>query len=194
ISFLSVKCFIIAKNIMYESIENELDLIQRALVREENACQRLIGLYKGRVFSYVYRIIRSYDDAEEIALDTFVRCFKSLDSFDQTKTFSTWVFTIAHNLTVDFLRKRKQEYEYLDETHASQEDFIQEYEKREQLESIEKALTKLEIIDREIVVLFYIEDKSYQEISEILDIPKTTIKTRLHRARLRLRDLVRKNV
>ena len=179
---------------MYESIENELDLIQRALVREEDACQRLIGLYKGRVFSYVYRIIRNYDDAEEIALDTFVRCFKSLDSFDQTKTFSTWLFAIAHNLTVDFLRKRKQECEYLDETHAFQEDFIQEYEKREQLESIEKALTKLEIIDREIVVLFYMEDKSYQEISEILDIPKTTIKTRLHRARLRLRDLVRKNV
>lgn len=172
-------------------MENEADLISGALAGEEEAYRGLLNLYKGRVFSFVYRIVRNYDDAEDITFGTFVRCFKALSSFDPTKSFSTWLFSIAHNLTVDFLRKKKQEYELLDERLPGGDDLVQEYEKNEQLGRIEGALLKLAPIDREIVIFFYREEKSYKEIGEILNIPVTTIKTRLHRARKKLRDLVR---
>lgn len=172
-------------------MQNETDLISRALEGDEDAYRGLLDLYKGRIFSFVYRIVRNYDDAEDITFDTFVRCFKSLTSFNRTRSFSTWLFSIAHNLTVDFLRKNKQGYELLDERLPSRDDIVQEYEKNEQLESIERALVKLAPIDREIVIFFYKGDKSYKEISEILNIPVTTIKTRLHRARKKLKDLVR---
>lgn len=171
---------------------SELELIKRALFGDEDAHRRILGLYKGRVFSYIYRIIGNYDDAEELALDTFVRCFRSLHSFEMSKSFSTWLFAIAHNLTVDFLRKKKMEYEYLDEKYKSDEDFVKEYERKEQLESIDTALMELAPLDREIMILFYKEDKPYKEISDITKIPVTTIKTRLHRARLKLRDIVHK--
>ena len=178
---------------MKDNFKEVVNLIEDALKGDENACQKILNLYKGRIFSYVYRIVRNYHDAEDITFDTFIRCFKALKSFDPTRSFSTWLFSIAHNVVIDFLRKNKQEYEYLDERHSIKDDFVQEYEKKKKLEKIEKALAKLPPIDREIVVLFHKEENSYQEISEILNIPVSTIKTRLHRARKKLRELVHEN-
>jgi RNA polymerase sigma-70 factor (ECF subfamily) len=178
---------------MKNGIENEGHLISRAIGGDEDAYRRLLNSYKGRIFSYVYRIVKNYHDAEEITFDTFVRCFKSLKSFDQTKTFSTWLYTIAHNLTVDFLRKNKQDYEYLDERYPAKTDIVEDYEKKQKLDKIDQALTDLAPIDREIVVLFHKEEKSYDEISGILKIPVSTIKTRLHRSRLKLRELLKGN-
>ncbi len=170
--------------------EKIADLINRALAGEEMAYHKIMNLYKGRIFGYVYRIIRNYQDAEEITIETFVRCFKSIKSFDRSRPLSPWLFAIAHNLIIDFLRKRKQAYEYLDKDRPVKDDFVQHYEKNKELEKLEKALIKLPPIDREIVILFYKEEHSYQEVSEILGIPVSTIKTRLHRARLKLRDLL----
>ncbi|MDO9575692.1 MAG: sigma-70 family RNA polymerase sigma factor [bacterium] len=172
-------------------MENEADLISSALEGDEDAYRGLLDIYKGRIFSFVYRIVRNYDDAEDITFGTFIRCFKSLSSFDRLRSFSTWLFSIAHNLTADFLRKNKQEYELLDERLPGKDDLVKEYEENEQLMRIEEALVNLPLIDREIVIFFYKEGKSYKEIGEILNIPVTTIKTRLHRGRKKLRDLVR---
>ncbi len=178
---------------MKDDIKKTAQLIERALSQDEQACQKVLNLYKGRIFSYVYRIVRNYHDAEDITFDTFIKCFKSLASFDRSKSFSTWLFTIAHNQTIDFLRKHKQEYEYFDERYAVKDDFVQEYEIKKRIEKIDQALAKLPPLDRELVILFHREEYSYQEIHDILKIPISTIKTRLHRARKRLRDLVQEN-
>ncbi len=168
-------------------------LIEEALAGNEKSCQKILNLYKGRIFSYVYRMVRNYHDAEDITFDTFIKCFKSLSSFDRTRSFSTWLFTIAHNVTIDFLRKNKQQYEYFDERHAAKDDFVKEYEKRKKMEKIEKALAILSPQERELIVLFHKEEYSYKEMSEILKIPISTIKIRLHRARKKLRGAVHEN-
>jgi len=175
---------------MKNGIEIDAQLILSALNGDEDAYQKILNIYKGRIFSYVYRIVRNYHDAEDITFDTFIRSFKSLKSFDTAKPFSIWLFTIAHNLVIDFLRKNKQNYEYLDESHSTNNDFVKEYEKKRKLEKIEQALTKLPPIDCELVILYHKEGHSYDEISEILKIPVSTIKIRLHRARKKLRELV----
>ncbi|MFB0509547.1 MAG: RNA polymerase sigma factor [bacterium] len=176
---------------MKKDNNHEEQLIAGALKGDEDAYRRLLNSYKGRIFSYVYRIVKNYHDAEDITLDTFIRCFKSLNSFDRAKSFSTWLYTIAHNLTIDFLRKRKIEYDYLDERYPASTDLAKEYEDKQKLDKIDQALYQLAPMDREIVILFHKEEKSYEEIGEILKIPVTTIKTRLHRARLKLRDLLK---
>jgi len=173
--------------------EEEKELIRRAAQRDEQACQRLLNLYKGRVFSYVYRVVRNYHDAEEITFETFIRCFKSLDNFDVDRPLVAWLFSIAHNLTIDHFRKNKQEYEYLDETHAAPDNFVEKYETRKKLEKIESAIQDLPALDREIVILFHKEDLSYEEIAGITKLPVTTIKTRLHRARKKLAEMVKGN-
>lgn len=165
-------------------------LIQKALHNDESACQKILNLYKGRIFSYVYRMVKNYHDAEDITFDTFIKCFNGLSSFNTAKPFATWLFTIAHNVTMDHFRKSKQEYEYLDERHADDYDFVQSIEKKRKMERIDKAIEKLLPIDREIVVLFHKEEYSYQEISEITNLPVTTIKTRLHRSRKKLQAMV----
>ena len=175
---------------MKHDTENIRTLIQDACRGSEHACQKILNLYKGRIFSYIYRMVRNYHDAEDLTFDTFIKCFKSLSSFDVSRPFSTWLFTIAHNVTIDFFRKSKQEYEYLDERHAVYDDFVEEYEKKKKTEKIDRALAKIAPLDRELVILFHREEYSYQEISEILSIPISTIKTRLHRARKKLKDLV----
>jgi len=170
--------------------QTTLVLIEQASAHDESACQRLLNLYKGRIFSYIYRMVRNYHDAEDLTFDTFIKCFKALDSFDRTRRFSTWLFTIAHNTTLDFFRKNKVEYEYIDERYAVNDDFAREYEKKRKMEQIDKAIAQLSPLDRELVLLFHKEECSYQEISEIVHLPITTIKTRLHRARKRLRHIV----
>jgi RNA polymerase sigma-70 factor (ECF subfamily) len=168
-----------------------LDLIEQACVHDENACQKLLNIYKGRIFSYIYRMVRNYHDAEDLTFDTFIKCFNALKSFDRSRRFSTWLFTIAHNTTLDFFRKNKVEYEYIDERYAVNTDFAREYEKKKKMEQIDKAIAQLPPLDRELVVLFHKEEYSYQEISDIVHLPMTTIKTRLHRARKRLKNIVR---
>ena len=175
---------------MHPSNEIDIAIIQHALNNDESACQKILNLYKGRIFSYVYRIVRNYHDAEDLTSETFIKCFKALASFDQKKSFSTWLFTIAHNLVIDFLRKNKHEYEYLDERHSVNDDFVQVYEKKKKFEMIEKALSQLPHLDQEIIILFHKEEYSYEEISEVLNLPVSTIKTRLHRARIKLSQLV----
>jgi len=172
--------------------EEEKLLIRHAANRDEQACNRLLTLYKSRVFSYVYRVVRNYHDAEEITYETFIRCFKSLDNFDVDRPLCAWLFSIAHNLTIDFFRKNKQGYEYLDENHAAPGDFVEKYETKKKLEKIETAIQQLPAQDREIVVLFHKEDLSYKEIAGITKLPVTTVKTRLHRARKKLAEMVGK--
>ncbi len=169
----------------------EKEIINNAINGDEQAFQKLLNLYKGRIFSYILRLIKNYDDAEDITIEVFIRCFKSLKHYDQSKPFSNWLFAIAHNLVMDFFRKNKIEYEYIDEMHSLTENLEEQYIKQRDLERIEAALSMLAPIDREIVILFHKEGHSYQEISEILGLPVTTIKTRLHRARKKLRELTK---
>ena len=165
-------------------------IIEQALNGDEDAYQKILNLYKGRIFSYVYRMVRNYHDAEDITYDTFIKCFKALVRFDTSKKFSTWLFTIAHNTTLDFFRRHKQDYEYCDEQHGIVDDLEEKIEKKKKMENIEKALAKLPPLDRELIILFHKEEYSYKEICDILEIPVTTIKTRLHRARKKLGKLV----
>ena len=175
---------------MKHDTENIKKLIHEACGGSEAACQKILNLYKGRIFSYIYRMVRNYHDAEDLTFDTFIKCFNALSSFDVSRPFSTWLFTIAHNVTIDFFRKSKQEYEYVDERHAVYDDFVEEHEKKRKTEKIDRALAKIAPLDRELVILFHREEYSYQEISEILSLPISTIKTRLHRARKKLKALV----
>ncbi len=168
-----------------------IDLIKRAMQEDEDAYNRILNLYKGRIFSYVYRMVQNYYDAEDITFDIFIKCFKNLKRFDISRPFTPWLFSIAHNQIIDFFRRHRIEYEYLDEHYPSKDSPAMRYEKKKSLEKLEKAIARLSPGDREIIILFHKEEHSYKEISEILNLPITTIKTRLHRARNRLRELLK---
>ena len=171
----------------------QLQTLNEAICGDERACEQILNLYKGRIFSYIFRLVQNYHDAEDLTFETFTKCFRSLKTYQPDRSFKSWLFTIAHNTTIDFFRRNKYDVEYLDEIHSMPDRFVEDYEKQKKLEKIDAALTQLSAQDRAIVILFHYEEHSYDEISQLLDMPVTTIKTRLHRARLKLREIVTKS-
>ncbi len=179
-----------ARRIGQKVNESPIPLINQAINGDERACRQLLNLYKGKIFSYIFRLVQNYHDAEDLTYETFIKCFNSLNTFRQDRSFKAWLFTIAHNTAMDFFRKHRQNIEYLDDMHSVPDAFVEECEKTRKFEKLEAALARLNPQDREIVILFHYEEHSYDEISRLLDMPVSTIKTRLHRARLKLRDIV----
>ncbi|MEO0156660.1 MAG: RNA polymerase sigma factor [candidate division WOR-3 bacterium] len=172
-------------------MDSEKELIKGIIDGDEKSCEKILNLYKARIFSYILRLVKNYDDAEEITFEVFIKFFKGIKTFDINKPIGTYLLTIAHNLVIDFFRKNKVEYEYLDERHSIGANFIEKYRNEKIVQAIEEAIQKLAPLDREIMIFFHKEDLSYQEISKILDLPITTIKTRLHRARMKLREILK---
>lgn len=164
-------------------------LIDRCLAGDSRAFNDLINRYKRQVFALIFRLVHNQSDAEDIAQNTFIKAYKSLGSYDPSYPFLTWLFKIAHNSAIDFLRAQKpdslsihDEENPLDieDTDTSLEERI---EAASQQELIDKVLGTLPPLYREILILRHQQELSYEEISETLDIPVGTVKIRLFRAR-----------
>ncbi|WP_156291613.1 RNA polymerase sigma factor SigW [Oceanobacillus salinisoli] len=170
---------------------------------DQAAYSEIVDFYQHRIFQHCYRMLGNIHEAEDIAQEAFIRAYVNMDSFDESKKFSTWLYRIATNLTIDRIRKRKPDY-FLDAEIKGSEGLnmysqlsSSEPLPSEEVESIElqryihKEISELPPKYRSIMILRYLEEFSLQEISGILDIPLGTVKTRIHRGREALRKRLR---
>src|SRR3954464_9790366 len=177
--------------------------INQVLKGDQNAFGEIVELYKDKVFQICFRMLGNRHEAEDLAQEAFVRAFVNIQSFNIQMKFSTWLYRIATNLCIDRLRKKKPDY-HLDAEVAGTEGLNmysqiaadirmpeEEVESLELQECIQAAITKLPEKYRSVIVLKYIEELSLKEISEILDLPVGTVKTRIHRGREALRKQLR---
>ena len=164
----------------------------------------LVELFKDKVYQVAYRMVGHPQEAQDVAQEAFLRAYTNLDKFDMDRKFSTWLFRIATNVAIDRLRKKKPDF-YLEDkikgteglTYESQlaadqelpEDQVVNLEMQEWIQS---EINQLPLKYRSAVILKYMEDLSLKEISEILDMPISTVKTRIHRGREALRKRMRK--
>ncbi len=177
--------------------------IREVLKGDQNAYGEIVELYKDKVFQLCYRMLGNHHEAEDIAQEAFIRAYVNIARFNMELKFSTWIYRIATNLCIDRIRKKKPDF-YLDaevsgtdgltmysqvaaETNLPEEDL----ESIELQEAIQRAISKLPEKYRTVIVLKYIEELSLNEISEILDMPLGTVKTRIHRGRESLRQQLR---
>ncbi|NQD67630.1 RNA polymerase sigma factor SigW [Bacillus haikouensis] len=173
--------------------------IKQVLKGDQSAFAELVELYKDKVFQICYRMLGNRHEAEDIAQEAFIRAYVNIETFNQKRKFSTWLFRIATNLCIDRIRKKKPDY-YLDAEVAGTDGLTMysqvaadvqmpedEVENMELQETIQKEISKLPEKYRSVIVLKYIEELPLQEISEILDMPLGTVKTRVHRGREALR-------
>lgn len=173
--------------------------IKQVLKGDQNAYADIVNLYQDKLYQVCYRMLGNKQEAEDIAQEAFIRAYINLHSYDQNRKFSTWLYRIGTNLCIDRIRKKKPDY-YLDAEVAGTEgpDMYSQIAADEQLP--EEAVEQMELQDRiqyeisrlpdkyrSVIVLKYIEELSLQEISEILDMPLGTVKTRIHRGREALR-------
>jgi len=173
-------------------MENRSDdalLVRQCLDGDNQAFDRLISRNKRQVFSLIYRMIKNPADAEDLAQESFIKAFRNLASYDPSYPFITWLFKIAHNTTIDFLRANKTTILSLDNEESSIQDECFDQSLEESIDSlsdksmIDKALTTLPPTYREILILRHQQELTYAEIADTLDIPEGTVKIRLFRAR-----------
>ncbi|MDQ0220152.1 RNA polymerase sigma factor SigW [Peribacillus cavernae] len=177
--------------------------IKQVLKGDQNAFGEIVELYKDKVFQVCFRMLGNRHEAEDMAQEAFVRAYVNIQSFHINMKFSTWLYRIATNLCIDRIRKKKPDF-YLDAEVAGTEGLNMysqvaadtvlpedELESLELQETIQAEILKLPEKYRSPIVLKYIEELSLKEISEILDLPVGTVKTRIHRGREALRNQLR---
>lgn len=181
----------------------EKRLTERAKRGDREAFAELIEIYKDKIFQLAYRMVGNLQEAEDIAQETFLRVYANLHTYDDSYKFSTWIYRIATNLCIDRGRKKRPDFSLDEEVEtgqgldwysrlSSQEKTPEEkMVTRELQETVQEALSQLAPKYRSIMILRYIEDLSLQEISDVLKLPITTIKTRIHRGREALRGRLR---
>ncbi len=189
----------------YARLEDR-ELAHLAVKGREMAFRELLHRYQRPLFSLIYRMVRDRTLAEDLAQEAFIRAFNAIDSYKPHYKFSSWIFKIANNHTIDYLRKRKLDTVSIDGSpHArnpeeeaqtrlvveSHDEAPDRYvEARELGSQIEEAIGRLRPEYRTAVLLRHVEGHTYEEIAEIMDLPLGTVKTYLHRARGELRELL----
>jgi len=176
------------------------EIISRVLKGEQNAYAELVNRYQAYVFTLVLRMIKSREDAEEVAQDVFIKAYRSLADFRGESKFSTWLYTIANTTSITFLRKKKLDVHSLDnekvfEVADSKDSGLRAnmVEQKSRVNMVNEAIAMLSPDDAEIITLFYKAEQNLEEISRILRLETNTVKVRLHRARTRLKDKMEKN-
>ena len=170
-------------------------LVKRAKEGSGKAYDELVVLYKDAVFNIIFRMVRNRQEAEDLSQEAFIKAYNSINSFNEEYAFSTWLFKIATNHCIDFFRKRKLKTYSMEQTVRYKDDEIKhdyaDHEKRadkdllavEKAEMIRGAIRKLPEKYQTAINLRHRDEKSYDEIAEILDIPLGTVKARIFRAR-----------
>lgn len=181
-------------------------LVQRALNKgDQKAYAELLERYREAVFYMLARMINDKDDAEDLTIEAFGKAFNRLHQYTPNYAFSTWLFKIATNNCIDYIRKKKQNsfsmnktveneeggemtIEVRSEGLTPEEDFI----KKQKNDFLRGVVDKLKPRYRELVELRYFEEMSYEEIAEKMKLPVGTVKAQLFRARDLLESILRK--
>src|SRR5690554_410441 len=180
-----------------EKALEDFRLIDRAtLENDEQAFAELMKRYKKPVYHMILKMVRNVDDAEDLTIEAFAKAFKNLKRFKKDYTFSTWLFRIATNNSIDFIRKKKLKTMSLNNTltddggnavNIDVEDDDNnpqdEYIRTQRIEMVRIFVDKLPAKYRKLVKLRYFDELSYDEIAQELDKPLGTVKAQLHRSR-----------
>ncbi len=183
-----------------EQRQAEKRLIDRARRGDSDALRDIIDAHKDRVFAFVRRMIRNHHDAEEIVQDAFLKAFANLTSFKTEYRFSTWLFTIAYRLSLNAMRRTRPltgdvEFSHMPFAGPGAEQTIAESDEARRLTStVWGAVDKLSPPQQAAVLLFYRHGYGCHDIAEILELPVATVKSHLHRARARLKDMLEPQV
>jgi len=145
----------------------------------------IIDRYQEKISRYINYLIKDKDKSADAIQETFIKAFVNIQSFNTKQKFSSWIYRIAHNEALNEIKKYKRETKIDEELFELGEDetIEKDFEQNEAKEMIQKCLNDIPIKYSEPITLYYIEERSYEEISDILQIPMGTVATRINRAK-----------
>jgi RNA polymerase sigma factor (sigma-70 family) len=190
-----------------ESREEDAALIKRALKGDQKAFRRLRMKYYDAIYNAIYRMIHDKEEVSDLTQEAFIKAFTSLTSFNDEYAFSTWLFKIATNNSIDYIRRKKLQtfsidkpieskdsdytFEIPDSTYEADTELIANQRKK----FLDDAIASLPPRYRQVIILRHVEEKEYQEIAKLLKLPLGTVKAHIFRARellyKKLRDKMR---
>lgn len=158
--------------------------------KDKEVYAEIIKRYQTKLLRYVIYLINDEDKAADVVQDTFIKAYINLKGFDVKKTFSSWIYRIAHNEAINIIKKDKQNLP-LDETidFESEINLEDDFIKKELQRHAQKCLKQIPLIYREPLTLYFLEEKSYEEISDILRLPMGTVGTRINRAKALMKKI-----
>ncbi len=185
-----------------DALSNE-DLMERFQQGCEESFNLLVKRFKDRLHNFLYRYTHDHQDCEDLVQETFLRVYRSRQSYERIAKFSTWMYTIALNLARSLYKKKKRkttisihkdESDPDDSEMKIEDDTIlpdDQLHEKMCMDELEKALPKLNDDFREVVLLRDIQQLSYDEVAEITELPMGTVKSRINRGRAQLQDLLK---
>lgn len=195
------------QNLSERAIEDFI-LVRKAVeTNDQNAYTELMSRYRDTIFHTMFKMVRNRDDADDLTMEAFSKAFRKLDSYAPSFAFSTWLFKIATNNCIDFIRKQRLKTTSIDEPKESgglDKEFSgslrtnlldpEERFMREQRQDLMRQLmNRLSDKYRQMIELRYFEELSYQEIADQLQMPIGTVKAQLFRAKELLQEILRQN-
>jgi len=172
--------------------------IEQVLAGKINAFSFIVDRHKDKAYNLAFRICGNHEEAEEIAQDSFLKAYKSLGGFKMKSSFSTWLYRIVYNTAISQVRIKKKGILSLEDFPADATDFIgsntseEEAEKEYRSSLLSFALQKISEEERGLISLYYYEDMSIEEISDVTGISKSNIKVKMFRARQKMLEIIEK--
>ena len=172
-------------------------LVEVIRTKDEELFAELIRRYQQKLFYYVNRLINHPDEAEDVVQNVFIKVYRNLNGYDARLKFSSWIYRIAHNEAVNWLRQNTKyikesidQSEYLQNTLSDNHNIIESLDLKADLEKVSLAIQKLPEKYKEVMLLKFVDEKSYEEISDILRKPVNTIGVLINRARKILKSQI----
>lgn len=168
---------------------NDEELAVLTQKQDSQAFEELVKRYEAKMFRYGHKFLRNQVDIEDLVQDTFLKAYININSFDKDLKFSPWLYRIAHNTFINAIKKQeRQPFLFFDPDtlfpHPVAREKTDKNINDEQIKKmIEQSLSELSAKYREPLILFYLEELSYQEISDVLQIPVSTVGVRIKRAK-----------
>ena len=185
--------------------KRDLILVERALNGDQSAYAKLMTMYRESIYFMMLKMVRKEDDADDLTIEAFGKAFNRLHQYSPSYAFSTWLFKIASNNCIDFIRKKRIKVTSMDSayTNSDGESVSIDVESTEKDPAevtihLEKVKTMREIVKtlkpryRDLIEKRYFDELSYEEIAQDMDLPLGTVKAQLFRARAFLADLMEK--
>ena len=167
--------------------DTDIILVRQCLKGNNRAFESIVDKYEKPVFNAALRIINNYQDAEDVTQSSFVKAFEKLPTFKPKYKFFSWLYRIVVNESLNFVSQRKRLQELNTDLVSREKTAEEAYDDIETSQQVQVAVMDLKVEHRVVIVLKHFQDLSYTEISQILDIPEKTMKSRLFTAREQLK-------
>jgi len=189
-----------------KTVKKKKELSDGQLVRvirrgDEERYAELIARYRGKLFAYLYCLVGQKDETEDLLQNVFIKVYKNLSRFDQSRKFSSWIYRIAHNEAVNYIKRKylKKFVSWEDivttkdqlDMSSLEDNASEEWIKKERIKEVHDIVDKLPIKYKQVLILRYFSGKSYKEMAEIIGKPVNTVGTLINRAKDKLHEEIK---